>query len=157
MLHRHARGQTEVLLVHPGGPFWRSKDIGAWQIPKGQIDAGEDDETAARREVAEELGCAVVTRLVPLGEILQSGGKTVIAFAAAQDFDTALLVSNTVEVEWPRRSGQVMSIPEVDEARWFDLATARRRILPSQAPLLDRLATSLFEAAERADPEGDDK
>jgi predicted NUDIX family NTP pyrophosphohydrolase len=140
LLNRRRQGRTEVLLVHPGGPFWRNKDLGAWQLPKGEIAAGEDDEAAARREVAEELGCEVRGVLVALGEVVQAGGKTVVAFAAVQDFDPASLVSNTIEIEWPRRSGRMMSIPEVDEARWFDMSAARQHILPSQAPFLDRLA-----------------
>ena len=143
LLHRVPEAGLEVLLVHPGGPFWRNKDLGAWQIPKGLVEAGEDDETAARREVAEELGVEVDGRLVPLGEIHQTGGKTVVAYAAARDLDPATVVSNTLEIDWPPRSGRKMTIPEIDEARWFDVDDARRHILPSQASLLDRLVAAL--------------
>lgn len=140
LLHRTAGGQLEILLVHPGGPFWRNKDLGAWQIPKGTVEPGEADEAAARREVAEELGVVVDSPLAPLGAIRQSGGKVVVAFAARQDMDPAALVSNTTEIDWPPRSGRKLTVPEVDEARWFGLEEARRYMLPSQTPLIDRLA-----------------
>ena len=143
LLHRGPEAGLEVLLVHPGGPFWRNKDLGAWQISKGLVEPGEDDETAARREVAEELGVEVGGRLVSLGEIRQTGGKTVVAYAAACDLDPATVVSNTLEIAWPPRSGRKLTIPEIDEARWFDVDDARRHILPSQAPLLDRLVAAL--------------
>ena len=140
LLYRVADGTAEVLLVHPGGPFWRNKDIGAWQIPKGLVEAGEDDEAAARREVAEELDVDISAPLTPLGEIRQAGGKIVVAFAAQHDLDPALVVSNTIEIDWPPRSGRKLTVPEIDAARWFDLAEARRHMLPSQAPLLDRFS-----------------
>jgi len=139
LLHRPGAHGLEVLLVHPGGPFWRNKDVGAWQLPKGMVEAGEDDKAAARREAAEELGIRVAVPLTPLGEVRQSGGKTVVAFAANQDIDPAKVVSNTVEIAWPPRSGRTMVIPEVDQARWFDLDQARAMMLVSQAPFLDRL------------------
>lgn len=143
LMHRQSEAGREVLLVHPGGPFWRNKDVGAWQIPKGLADPGEDDEAAARREVQEELGVSIIGPLAPLGEIRQAGGKTVVAFAMERDVDVATVVSNTVEIDWPPRSGRKLVIPEIDEARWFDLNGARHRILPSQEPLLDRLVLSL--------------
>lgn len=143
LLHREIGGRREVLLVHPGGPFWRNRDVGAWQIPKGLVEPGEDDEAAARREVAEELGIAVDGPIVPLGEIVQKGGKTVAAFAAEHDVDPASVVSNTVEIDWPPRSGRKLEIPEIDEARWFGLADARHHILPSQVQLIDRLVDEL--------------
>ena len=143
LFHREVRGNLEVLLVHPGGPFWKSKDIGAWQIPKGLVMAGEDDEAAARREVSEELGVQFEGPVAPLGEIRQAGGKTVIAFAAECDIDPAGIVSNTLEIDWPPRSGRKLTIPEVDAARWFGLDEGRRYMLPSQLPLLDRLAEVL--------------
>jgi predicted NUDIX family NTP pyrophosphohydrolase len=143
LYRRLTNGQPEVLLAHPGGPFWRNKDLGAWQVPKGLMAAGEDEEAAARREVEEELGIDIKSSLEPLGEIRQSGGKTVIAFAAEQDFDPALVVSNTVEIEWPPRSGHNLTIPEIDEARWFTFDDARRYMLASQVPLLDGLVTKL--------------
>lgn len=139
LLHREGHAGIEVLLVHPGGPFWAKRHEGAWQLPKGMVEPDEDDETAARRETLEELGVTVDVPLVPLGEVRQSRGKTVVAFAARMDFDPANLVSNAAEIEWPPRSGTMISIPEIDEARWFDLDRARIMMLPSQTPLLDRL------------------
>ena len=137
---RRTGGQLEVLLVHPGGPFWRNKDRGAWSIPKGEIGAGEDAEVAARREFAEELGTAVTTPLIGLGEIKQRGRKVVEAFAAEADLDADAIVSNEFELEWPPRSGRIGRFPEVDRAAWFGLAEARERINSAQAVLLDRLA-----------------
>ena len=137
---RRTGGQLEVLLVHPGGPFWRNKDRGAWSIPKGEFGAGEDAEVAARREFAEELGTAVTTPLIGLGEIKQRGRKVVEAFAAEADLDADAIVSNEFELEWPPRSGRIGRFPEVDRAAWFGLAEARERINSAQAVLLDRLA-----------------
>lgn len=139
LFHRHGRDGVEVLLVHPGGPFWRGRDVGAWQIPKGELEAGEDPEAAARREAAEELGVNVDAALLPLGEVRQAGGKHVVAYAAAMDVAVEDVVSNLIEIEWPRGSGRLMRVPEVDEARWLALAEARRLMLPSQLPFLDRL------------------
>lgn len=136
---RNRGGGIEVLLVHPGGPFWRSKDAGAWSIPKGEYAAGEDAEQAARREFSEELGLGVSGRLHPLGEIRQRGGKTVTAFAVEMDVDVATIRSNTFELEWPPRSGKRQAFPEIDRAEWFDLAAARAKINAGQKPLLDRL------------------
>ena len=134
-----ARG-LEVLLVHPGGPFWRKKDDGAWSIPKGEIDAADAPEQVARREFAEELGPgASIGRLQKLGEIRQQGGKRVIAFASEGHFDPAALISNTFDIEWPPRSGRRQSFPEVDRADWFDIDFARTKILSGQLELLDRL------------------
>jgi predicted NUDIX family NTP pyrophosphohydrolase len=143
LLHRWVAGRLEVLLVHPGGPFWRHKKVGAWQLPKGSIEPGEDEEAAARREVGEELGVVVDGQLIPLGEVRQSGGKIVIAFTIERDIDPASIVSNTVEIEWPPRSGRKLTVPEIDEARWFDLEGARLCMLPSHLPLIERLARSL--------------
>jgi predicted NUDIX family NTP pyrophosphohydrolase len=145
LLYRIADGIPEVLLVHPGGPFWQHKDIGAWQIPKGLVEPGEDDEAAARREVAEELGITVAGPLKPLGEIRQAGGKIVIAFAVEHDVDSAAVVSNTTEIDWPPRSGRKLTIPEIDAARWFDLGEARRYMPPSQMPLLDRFSATALQ------------
>jgi predicted NUDIX family NTP pyrophosphohydrolase len=139
LFYRTTGSLPEILLVHPGGPFWQTRDLGAWQIPKGMIQPGEDDEVAARREVAEELGCRIDEDLIALGEIRQAGGKLVVAFAAERDFDPKSLVSNMVEISWPPRSGRKLAVPEVDEARWFNLDAARNHMLPSQVPLLDRL------------------
>ncbi|WP_315740621.1 NUDIX domain-containing protein [Bradyrhizobium sp. SZCCHNR1093] len=136
---RRTSNGLEVLLVHPGGPFWRNKDLGAWSIPKGEFGAGEAAEAVARREFAEELGTTLTASLLPLGEIKQRGGKVVEAFAAETDLDAGSITSNAFELEWPPRSGRIQRFPEVDRAAWFDLAEARVRINPAQAALLDRL------------------
>lgn len=142
--YRRESGVLEVLLVHLGGPFWRNKDNGAWSIPKGEIDASEDPEQAARREFAEELGpVATIGPLEPLGEVLQRAGKHVIAFCGEAEFDTSRLVSNTFEIEWPPKSGRVQSFPEVDRAAWFDSETAKIKILAAQSELVDRLKAKL--------------
>ena len=139
LLYRRRSGTTEVLLAHPGGPFWQRRDAGAWTLPKGELAAGEDAEGAARREFREELGADLAQPLQPLGEIVQKAGKRVIAFAAEADFDPARLVSNTFEIEWPPRSGRRRAFPEVDSVAWFDAPAAREKLLPAQLPLLDRL------------------
>jgi predicted NUDIX family NTP pyrophosphohydrolase len=126
--------------VHPGGPYWRKKDEGSWSIPKGEIADGEDVEAAARREFMEETGAALSGSLDPLGEIRQRGGKRVIAFAVEGDVDVQHIRSNTFEIEWPPKGGRMQSFPEIDRAGWFDLPSARAKILEGQRPLLDRLA-----------------
>lgn len=144
-----ARG-LEVLLVHPGGPFWRNKDNGAWSIPKGEIEANDAPENVARREFAEELGpSASIGPLQALGEVRQRGGKRVIAFAGEGRFDPGALTSNTFDIEWPPRSGRRQSFPEVDRAEWFDIELARTKMLPAQAELLDRLLAIAVERAEK--------
>jgi predicted NUDIX family NTP pyrophosphohydrolase len=141
LAYRRGKLGLEVLLVHPGGPFWRKKDDGAWSIPKGEIDASEDPEQAARREFAEELGpTASIGPLQAMGEIRQRGGKRVIAFCGGGDFDPTMLASNTFEIEWPPRSGRRQAFPEVDHAEWFDLETAKTKVLSGQIDLIDRLA-----------------
>lgn len=137
LLHRPGPRGPEVLLVHPGGPFWARKDLGAWSIPKGLIDPGEDAADAAKREFAEELGTVPGGEPVPLGEFRQPGGKIVLAFALPGDFDPAGLVSNEFDLEWPPRSGRTVRVPEVDRAEWFDLGTARDKLLTGQRPILD--------------------
>lgn len=133
-------GKIEVLLVHPGGPFWKRRDEGAWSIPKGEIEPGERAIDVARREFQEELGReAPAADLTPLGSIKQAGGKLVHAWAAVGDFDTDSVQSNTFEMEWPPRSGKKQAFPEVDRAAWFDLESARRAILEGQRPFLERL------------------
>lgn len=136
-------GRLEVLLVHPGGPFWANKDEGAWSIPKGEFGAGEDAEAVARREFAEELGIALSAPLRPLGEVRQRGGKIVEAFAAEFDLNVDAIASNTFEIEWPPRSGKRKSFPEVDRAAWFDLTTAREKINAAQREFLARLARAV--------------
>ena len=139
LMYRHAHDALQVLLAHPGGPFWQRRDAGAWTIPKGEIGDNEDPQTAARREFREELGVDIAQTLQPLGEIVQKAGKRVIAFALQGDFDPVQLRSNTFELEWPPRSGKRATFPEVDRVAWLDLATARAKILPAQIPLLARL------------------
>jgi len=133
--------RREVLLVHPGGPFWAKRDEGAWSIPKGEIEPGEQAIDVARREFQEELGAPPPqAELTSLGSIRQAGGKVVHAWTAAGDFDVAQLKSVDFTMEWPPRSGRMQEFPEVDRAAWFALDEARRMILSSQLPLLDRLA-----------------
>jgi predicted NUDIX family NTP pyrophosphohydrolase len=143
LLYRRRGAGLEVLLVHPGGPYWRARDAGAWMIPKGGIESGETAEQAARREFAEELGTELEGPLAPLCRIRQSGGKWVEAFAAEGEFDPERLVSNSFEMEWPPRSGQLITVPEVDRAEWFGLEAAREKMLPSQLPILDALVAHL--------------
>lgn len=139
LILRRCGGAIEVLLVHPGGPYWRNKNAGAWQIPKGLIEPGEDAASAARREAEEELGMAIAGELVPLGEIRQAGGKIVEAFAVEADLDPAAVRSNSFEMEWPPRTGRMQSFPEIDAARWFAIEEARGMMLASQGELLERL------------------
>jgi predicted NUDIX family NTP pyrophosphohydrolase len=140
LLHRRRGDALEVLLVHPGGPFWARRDAGAWSIPKGEYEAGEDPLEAARREFAEELGAAPPDVAADdLGEVRQKSGKVVHAWALPGDLDVSRVHSNTCEIEWPPRSGRLIEIPEVDRAEWFGLHQAREKINPAQAELLDRL------------------
>jgi predicted NUDIX family NTP pyrophosphohydrolase len=139
LLWRNNAGSVQVLLVHPGGPFWTGKDDGAWSIPKGEYGAGEDPLAVAQREFGEELGAQAPRQAAPLGEIRQKGGKIVAGFAAEGDFDVSALQSNSFEMEWPPRSGKRQAFPEVDRAQWFGLAEARNRINPVQCAFLDRL------------------
>lgn len=140
LLYRRTGPALEVLLVHPGGPYWMRKDRGAWQLPKGEIATGEEPEATARREVAEELGVVLVGTLQSLGEIRQAGGKLVTAYALEHDLDPATIRSNDFEMEWPPGSGKLKRFPEVSAAIWLTLEEARAMMLPSQLPLLDRLA-----------------
>ena len=143
LVYRNRAKAIEVLLVHPGGPFWQKRDLGAWSIPKGEYADHEDAEATARREFTEETGWTIAGEMTPLGDIRQKAGKTVSAFAAEGDFDPATLASNSFEMEWPPRSGRVASFPEVDRAGWFALAYAREKIIEGQRPLLDRLEALL--------------
>jgi predicted NUDIX family NTP pyrophosphohydrolase len=147
LLFRGPAVSLEVLLVHPGGPYWARKDLGAWSIPKGEPDEGEDLRECALRELGEELGPAAPSppreALLELGSVRQGSGKLVHAWATENDFDPARLRANSFSMEWPPRSGAEREFPEVDRAEWFDLAEARRRILAAQADLLDRLVEAL--------------
>lgn len=143
LLFRHRDGQAEVLLVHPGGPYWRNRDEGAWMIPKGGVGDGESPADAAIREFEEEVGAKPESDPFPLCRIRQSGGKIVEVFAAEGDFDPARIRSVEFEMEWPPKSGTVRRYPECDEARWMGLAEARRMMLPSQLPILDALDQKL--------------
>lgn len=144
LLHRRRAGRVEVLLVHPGGPFWQHKDAGAWSIPKGEIEAGEEPLEVARREFREELGLAEPAGpAVGLGSVRQAGGKLVHAWALEGDLDPDAITSNTFALEWPPRSGRTQSFPEVDRAAWFELSAAREKLLRSQVAFLDRLADAL--------------
>src|SRR5712691_6750121 len=139
LMYRRAGPEISVLLVHPGGPFWAKKDLGAWSIPKGEYADGEDPLAVARREFEEETGARPPGEFRPLGEVKQAGGKRVSAWAVEGDFDPGRLVSNTFELEWPPRSGRKQRFAEVDRADWFSLAEAREKILPGQRAFIDRL------------------
>jgi predicted NUDIX family NTP pyrophosphohydrolase len=139
LMYRRSGSGLVVLLVHPGGPFWRNRDLGAWSIPKGELDDGEDAEAAARREFKEELGIGAIGPLRPLGNIRQRSGKIVHAFALEGDLDVSTVRSNDISIVWPPRSGRTINVPEIDSAAWFDLPLARKKILASQKPLLERL------------------
>jgi predicted NUDIX family NTP pyrophosphohydrolase len=139
LLFREIEGRLEVLLVHPGGPFWARKDDGAWSIPKGELEEGEDPLSAARREFQEETGQAAEGEPIPLEPLRQPSGKTVHAWALRGDFDPTRLKSSTFSLEWPPRSGRRREFPEVDRAEWFSLETAERKILRGQSGFLRRL------------------
>ena len=140
LLHRHGRRGTEVLLVHPGGPLWASKDDGAWTVPKGEYGEHEDPAAAAEREFAEEIGSPPPSGpRVDLGEVRQAGGKWTRLWAVDGDLDLSTVHSNTFDMEWPPRSGRMASFPEIDRASWFTVAEARAKLLASLVPFLDRL------------------
>lgn len=148
LMYRHTQaGALQVLLAHPGGPFWRTRDEGAWTIPKGEYEEPEQPLAAARREFAEETGFDVVPPFLPLGEVVQRSGKRITAWAVAGDCEPDQLHSNTFEVEWPPRSGRTHSFPEVDRVAWFELPEARRKMNPAQAALLERLEQALSAVA----------
>lgn len=139
LLYRRRAGELEVFLVHPGGPFWTKKDLGAWSLPKGEVGEGEDPRAAAVREFTEETGFRAGGELRPLRPQRQSSGKTILAWAVEGDCDPAELRSGTFSMEWPPRSGKQQEFPEVDRGAWFTLDEARRRIVAGQAPFLDEL------------------
>jgi predicted NUDIX family NTP pyrophosphohydrolase len=148
LLFRRSGGALELLLVHPGGPFWARKDDGAWSIPKGEYDETQDDpQAAALREFEEELGQPLpvpdLAQLIELGSARQSGGKVVTAWAAEGDLDADVIVSNSFELEWPPRSGKMQKFPEVDRAAWFTVDKARVKLLRSQLPFIDTLLSTI--------------
>jgi predicted NUDIX family NTP pyrophosphohydrolase len=144
LLYRTSGGAPEVLLVHPGGPYWARKDAGSWSIPKGEYDDGEDPQACALREFEEETGTPLPAgELIELGEVKQKGGKLVTAWAAEGDLDADAIRSNTFTMEWPPRSGRTAEFPEIDRAGWFGVDTAREKLLPAQAEFLDRLLERL--------------
>ena len=141
LLHREAGGEIEVLIVHPGGPFWAKKDEGAWSIPKGEIEEGEEPLAVALREFEEELGSPPPAgETAKLGEFRQSGGKRVTVYAREGDLDASEVHSNASEMEWPPRSGRMRSFPEIDRAEWMPLSTARSKLVKGQIPAIDALA-----------------
>lgn len=139
LLYRRRGPELEVFLVHPGGPFWAKKDLGAWSVPKGEVEEGEDPRAAAMRELTEETGFMVDGELRPLRPLRQSSGKTILAWAVEGDCDPAELRSGLFSMEWPPRSGKRQDFPEVDRGAWFTLDEARRRIVAGQAAFLDEL------------------
>jgi predicted NUDIX family NTP pyrophosphohydrolase len=151
LLYRR-RGEPEVFLVHPGGPFWTKKDAGAWSLPKGEIGEGEDPLQAAKREFTEETGFPIEGAFRPLDPIKQSGGKVVQAWAIEADCDPAQVRSNLFAMEWPPKSGRTQQFPEVDRAEWFPIAEARKRIIPAQVKFLDQLVSVLGIAKELTSP-----
>jgi predicted NUDIX family NTP pyrophosphohydrolase len=149
LLFRHRNGIMQVLLGHPGGPYWSRKDEGAWMVPKGAVEEGETAIEAAVREFGEEVGPVPSGCPMPLATVRQNGGKLVEVFALEGDFDPASLKSNHFELEWPPRSGRMQSFPELDRVAWMELQEARTRILKSQQPLLDALAATLAAGDEQ--------
>lgn len=143
---RGTAGIVEVLLVHPGGPFWKNKDAQAWSIPKGELASEEDALTAARREFSEETGFALDGEFIALAPVRQRGGKTVHAFAIEADIDVTAVHSNTFSIEWPPKSGQTQAFPEIDRAAWFALDAALEKIHAGQVPLLQQLRVLVRDA-----------
>ena len=139
ILYRFTKEQLEVLLVHPGGPFWAKKDLNAWSIPKGEFEEGEDPLAAAKREMEEETGLKVDGKFIELIPVKQKSGKLVLAWAVKGDFDPAMLKSNDFEMEWPPRSGSKKKFPEVDKAAWFPIEEAVKKVVEGQIPLLKEL------------------
>lgn len=139
LAYRKGVSGLEVFLMHPGGPYWKNKDLGAWSIPKGEIADNEDEEEAAKREFEEETGMKINTNLIPLKPIRQKNGKTVVAWAVNQDIDPSGIVSNLFEIEWPPKSGKHQQFPEMDRAEWFPVSVAKEKVLAGQAVLIEEL------------------
>ena len=148
LLYRHCQNKLQVLLAHPGGPYWARKDLGSWTIPKGEFEPPETAETAAHREFAEETGMEIEGTLRSLGDCRNKGGKIIYGFAAEGDFDCATLQSNKFEIEWPPRSGQRAAFPEIDRSEWFGLPMARQKIHAAQLIFLDRLEVLLTQTGQ---------
>lgn len=143
LLYRIKNNDLQVFLVHPGGPFWKNKDTGAWSVPKGEFSDDEDALVAARREFREETGTAINGNFIKLNPVKQKSGKIIYAWAAEGDIDQNSIVSNTFPLEWPPKSGKIMEVPEIDKANWFDTDTAKEKINDAQAALIDQLAEIL--------------
>jgi len=142
-LFRRKENQIEIFLVHPGGPFWLKKDLGAWTIPKGEIEAGEESLDVAIREFNEETGQTISGKFIPLEPVKQKGGKVITAWAVEGDADHEKIISNTFEMEWPPKSGNKKSFPEVDKAEWFSISAAKEKINPAQIAFIDELISKL--------------
>lgn len=149
LTYRLDHDRIEVLLVHPGGPFWQNRDLGAWSIPKGEYLSGESPDMAARREFTEETGWPPLPELHSLGQVRQAGGKLITAFAMKGDFPVETLISQTFEIVWPPHTQRIQSFPEVDRAEWFTLKQAWTKILPAQRPFLDRLEALVLGISEQ--------
>lgn len=143
LAYRRTGDNIEFFLVHPGGPFWKGKDLGAWSIPKGEYTSEEDPLAAARREFAEETGQPVDGAFLPLATVRQKGGKLITCWAVEANVDATAVVSNSFQLEYPYKSGKWITVPEVDEAGWFDATTAKQKLNPAQALLIDDLLTKL--------------
>ena len=143
LLFRRTGGEIEFFLAHPGGPFWKNKDEGAWTIPKGLVEEGEDPLATARREFQEETGIVAQSPFWELGTIQQKAGKLIHAWAWEGDADAAAVVSNLIRIEFPRKTGRFLEVPEIDRCGWFSAAAARQRLNPAQSPLIDRLLAAL--------------
>jgi len=156
-MYRFRHGALQVLLIHPGGPFWKGRELGAWSIPKGEFGEDEDALDAAKREFVEETGFAWSEPFIELQPVRQAGGKRVFAWAFEGDCDPSKMVSNTFEIEYPPRTGKMTTFPEADKAAWMDMAVARRKMHPGQQPFLDQLEATLDaradEQRDRATPE----
>ncbi len=152
LLYRIRKGTLEVFLVHPGGPYWRNKDVGAWSIPKGLLDEGDDELAAAKREFQEETGSPVDGEFIALGSLKQPSGKMVYAWAVEGDIDASAIASNTFSMEWPPRSGKMQEFPEADRGAWFTLDVAREKILSGQRGFLDQLQERLQRQAKDRRP-----
>lgn len=149
LVYRQKQGALQFFLVHPGGPFWTKKDLGAWTIPKGEVDAGEDGLVAARREFTEEVGTSIDGAFIALTPRLQSSRKTIHAWAIEGDVDETRVKSNEFEIEWPPRSGKRQRFPEVDRGAWFSIDEAERRIQAGQIPFLDELRKHLSDTKNK--------